>query len=60
MKRWTGGICAVALTVSTGAHGQEGNGLLRQIGQAISGTPKAVLERARNRYLVIGTTATRR
>lgn len=52
MKRWTGGICAVALTVSAGAHAQDARGLLRQIGQAISGTPKAVSERARSPYLL--------
>ncbi len=51
MKRWKGGMCAVALMVSTVAHGQDGKGLLRQIGQAISGTPKAVVERARSPYL---------
>lgn len=50
MKRWTGGICAVALMVSTGAHAQDATGLLRQIGQAISGTPKAAADRVRSPY----------
>jgi hypothetical protein len=44
-------MCAVALMVSAGAEAQDGKGLLRQIGQAISGTPKAVDERARSPYL---------
>lgn len=51
MKRWTGGMCAVALMVSAGANAQDAKGLLRQIGQAISGTPKAVSERARSPYM---------
>lgn len=51
MKRWTGGFCAVALMFSSGADAQDGRGLLRQIGKAISGTPKAVGERARSPYL---------
>lgn len=51
MKRWTGGICAVALMVSAGADAQDGKGLLRQIGQAIAGTPRAAAERARSPYM---------
>ncbi len=51
MKRWTGGIFAVALMVSAGVQAQEAKGLLRQIGQAISGTPRTVSERARSPYL---------
>ncbi|EKT4100060.1 MULTISPECIES: hypothetical protein [Stenotrophomonas] len=51
MKHWTGGIFAVALMVSAGVQAQEAKGLLRQIGQAISGTPRTVSERARSPYL---------
>lgn len=52
MKRqWAAVMGAFALAASVAVQAQDGGGLLRQIGRAITGTPQASMERARIPYL---------
>ncbi|ARQ89190.1 hypothetical protein [Stenotrophomonas maltophilia] len=52
MKRqWAAVMGVFALTASVAVQAQDGGGLLRQIGRAITGTPQASVERAKSPYL---------
>ncbi|MEN9152576.1 hypothetical protein R5576_15160 [Xanthomonas euvesicatoria] len=50
-KQWTAVMGVFAMTAGMAVQAQDGGGLLRQIGRAITGAPQASMERATSPYL---------